>query len=299
MLLALSVAWPIGMAPKADLFKIAESTPFDVFYNFWIPLSQRIPASTAWGVGLIAALVAALAPVWSKPRADLQPPASFVNEHLCQSCKQCYLDCPYEAIDMVSLPENGKLVARVDPALCVSCGICAGSCAPMGVGPPGRTGRDQLKDVKDFVTTHATVPGAVVLVACTRGARGVADASTFADAPVFPIDCVGSLHTSTVEYLVRSGAAGVLITACPSRDCWNREGVKWLYERLYNDREAELKARVDRRRVRVAHAAEGELLTVLAALSGFREHLQPLDDVPPEGDIELDTLCEADKELVP
>ena len=42
--------------------------------------------------------------------------------------------------------EHADLVARVDPQLCVSCGICAGSCAPMGVGPRGRIwiARDQL-----------------------------------------------------------------------------------------------------------------------------------------------------------
>ena len=43
--------------------------------------------------------------------------------------------------------EDGKKFAfqsYVNPDLCVSCGICAASCAPMGVGPPGRTGRDQL-----------------------------------------------------------------------------------------------------------------------------------------------------------
>ena len=33
------------------------------------------------------------------------------------------------------------LIARVDPHLCVSCGICAGSCAPMGVGPDPESAR--------------------------------------------------------------------------------------------------------------------------------------------------------------
>ncbi|NIP82298.1 MAG: hydrogenase iron-sulfur subunit, partial [Gemmatimonadetes bacterium] len=55
------------------------------------------------------------------------------------------------------------------------------------------------------------------------------------------------LHTSVIEYLVRAGAGGVMVVACPPRDCWNREGVTWLEERVYNEREAELKDRVDRR----------------------------------------------------
>src|SRR3970040_2168756 len=71
---------------------------------------------------------------------------------------------------------------------------------------------------------------------------------TVEGAPVLPVDCAGSLHTSVVEYLVRSGAGGVLIVACPPRDCQNREGPKWLEQRLYHEREAELKDRGGRPR---------------------------------------------------
>ena len=56
----------------------------------------------------------------------------------------CSFDCPYGAIDMIRIPERDHEVARVDPTVCVSCGICAGSCAPMAVGPPERRGRDEV-----------------------------------------------------------------------------------------------------------------------------------------------------------
>jgi ferredoxin len=224
-----------------------------------------------------------------------------VHHRLCDACNQCYQDCPYEAISMIVRPEpdpeRSTYVAEVDPSLCVSCGICAGSCAPMGVGPPGRTGRDQLERVRDFIGERVSGAGEVVIVGCDRGAGGIGE-GVLDGAPVFAVDCAGSLHTSVVEFLVRSGVGGVLIVACPPRDCWNREGPRWLSERLYHNREAELKPRVDRNRVRVAHAAFGERQAVRDALAQYRLDLTALSEVVPETDIEIDSLCEAPAEEV-
>ena len=86
------------------------------------------------------------------------------------------------------------------------------------------------------------------------------------------IPCAGSLHTSVIERFVRSGV-GVLVVSCNPGDCWNREGVRWLDERIHHDREAELKARVDRRLVRVGHAGAGEPGRVAALLEEFRSDL--------------------------
>jgi len=215
-----------------------------------------------------------------------------VDHRLCTGCEQCFVDCPYEAISMIPRDdERPTLVADVDPALCVSCGICAGSCAPMGVGPPSRTGRDQLSEVKRFID-RSEPAGDVVVVACDRGSGGVADHPTLAGAPILPVGCAGSLHTSVVEYLVRAGATGVLVVSCPPRDCWNREGAVWLEERLYHDREAELQERVDRRRVRLLYAGPGERARVVGALADFRTELAALEAGAAEAAIVLETECE-------
>ena len=293
ILVALSILWPAPPGTPADLFQLPSRAPYDAFYAFWLPLTQGLPGAAAWvGVGIVGG-IAVLAPWWSRPRAALRPPPSVVNQRLCTGCQQCYLDCPYEAIAMVDRTDgrNG-IMARVNPALCVSCGICAGSCAPMGVGPPGRTGQDQLARVRDFVAARAPAPDDVVVVACTHGAGGVVEESTFDGAPVLAVDCAGSLHTSVVEYLVRSGAGGVLIVACPPRDCQNREGPKWLEQRLYHEREAELKDRVDRRRVFLAYQDLGELGTVAAALERGRRDVARLERAGREADIVLDAECD-------
>jgi coenzyme F420-reducing hydrogenase delta subunit len=159
----------------------------------------------------------------------------------------------------------------------------------MGVGPALRTGRDQLSEVKAF--QEGVRPGGddVVLVACGNSAAGD---DFFQDAPVFRVSCTGSLHTSVIEFLVRAGAGGVMVAACPPRDCWNREGVTWLEERVDNGREAELKPRVDRRRVRIVYAAEGESMRLAAELHAYREEVAAMDRARAEDDIVIDVLCE-------
>jgi ferredoxin len=291
---AASLAWPVAMAPEADLLRVPTGVPLDLLYSGWLLLSRGVAAGWVWlAAGTLVAAGLAV-PFVARPRKESVPLPSVVAERFCTGCEQCYHDCPYEAIAMVGRSDGRDgYVARVDPVLCVSCGICAGSCAPMGVGPVGRTGRDQLVEVQEFLAQARPVAGDVVLVACGRGAGGVASGPSFLGAPVFPVSCAGSLHTSVLEYLVRAGWGGVLVVTCPPRDCWNREGVAWLEERVYRGREAELKERVDRRRVRIAYAGEGELLRVVAELQGFRDEVAAMAAAAGEDDIVIDTLCDA------
>jgi ferredoxin len=271
LLFAASVVWPVSLGPEADLFRVPGSAPFDVFYTFWIPAAIAMPAWTVWvvGGGLVGFLL--LVPLWTRPRPERRPARSVVNERLCTGCEQCVMDCPFQAITMVERSDGrAGLTARVDPALCVSCGICVGSCAPMGVGPPGRTGRDQLAEVGTFLAARRPGSGEVVVIGCMRGAGEIAALERFDGAPVLPIQCAGSLHTSVIEALLRGGAGGVMVVSCPARDCWNREGGKWVEARMYQDREAELKERVDRRRVRLIEAGASEGGLVQHELAAFR-----------------------------
>ena len=106
------------------------------------------------------------------------------------------------------------------------------------------------------------------------------------------MDCVGSLHTSVIELHVRAGSGGVLVLGCPPRDCWNREGPKWLSERVYRDREAELQARVDRRRVRIAYADVHDGPATRAIIRAFAEELDLLDHPAADATLDIDAVCE-------
>ncbi|HEX5631939.1 MAG TPA: 4Fe-4S dicluster domain-containing protein, partial [Gemmatimonadales bacterium] len=238
-LTAVAVLWPLPMAPAADPLRLPAAVPADWFYAFWLPVTRALPAGVAW-LAVLAAVALLLAVPWFlRPARLRRPPPSVVDRHLCTGCEQCALDCPWDAIRMETRTDGREgLVAHVEPARCVSCGICAASCAPMGVGPAGRTGRDQLAEMRAFMADPARRPGEVVVAACAHGPGQLARAIRAQGAAVFPVQCAGNLHTSAVEYAVRRGAGGVLVLACPPRDCWNREGVVWLEQRLFHEREA-------------------------------------------------------------
>ena len=293
LLTAVAVLWPLEMAPVADPFFLPASVPADYFFAFWLPWSRGVSAGAAWLGGGLVVVALLLVPRFSRGERARRPP-SEVDEAICTGCWQCFHDCPYDAIRMVGRTDGrADHVARVSPDLCVSCGICAGSCAPMGVGPTGRTGRDQLEEVRDFLASADRVPGEIVAIACAHGALAAGDGLGRAGAVVYPVDCVGNLHTSVIELALRGGAGGVLVLSCPPRDCRNREGPKWTGERIYHDRDAELQARVDRRRVAVAYAGPGEVREAVDAVERLKTTVAAMDVPEPDADLDLVAICES------
>lgn len=289
-----SVLLPATLGPAADPLLLPAATPLDVVVAWWLPLSERLPAGIAWASGIAVTLLLLLVPRFTRRREASWAP-STVDPRLCTGCNQCPQDCPWEAITMVVREDDRPtLVAQVDPALCVSCGICAGSCAPMGVGPPGRSGRDQLAELRDSILPGLAeaVPPPVVAICCAQAPARHLAALRAAGAHVHLVSCVGNLHSSVIELFIRQGAPGVIACGCPPRDCVGREGPKWLDERLFNDREAELQPRVDRRRVRTMTMAPGDLAGTKAAFAQFARHLAVLATPEPEPDIDLEVLCE-------
>ncbi|MDX1624290.1 MAG: hydrogenase iron-sulfur subunit [Gemmatimonadota bacterium] len=291
-LVAVSVLWPISMAAQADPLRLPREIPIDLFYSFWLPAARALPAWATWAIGAAATAILLAVPLWARPARQRRGAASSVDERLCTGCVQCSLDCPYEAIEMLERSDGrAELVARVEPARCTSCGICAGSCAPMGVGPPERTGRDQLRRIREGLgSEEGPAAGEVVVVACGRGLG--AGIESIDGAPVHRVSCAGTVHTSVVEHLLRADARGVLVLACPPRDCWNREGPRWTEQRLFHDREAELHDRVEKRRVRFAFIAGGDLRTARVELGAFRTALASLERGEPLAGVDAVRECD-------
>jgi ferredoxin/coenzyme F420-reducing hydrogenase delta subunit len=292
-LTATAIVWPLVMAPKADPLVLPQRVPADLFFAFWIPVTRNVSGSAALVLAAGVTLGLLTIPWLVTRRGPAAPPRSTVDEDICVGCLQCSFDCPYGAITMVErTSRRSGLVARVDPALCVSCGICAGSCPPMGVGPLGRTGRDQLAAVRDFLGESARRPGEIVAVSCDHGAGALtADVAAAGGVP-YAVDCAGNLHTSVIELLLRGGAGGVLVLACPPRDCRNREGARWLTERVYSAREAELQPRVDRNRVEVAHVSAGERTRAIEVVQRFGARIAALRTPAIDTSAEPDVECE-------
>jgi ferredoxin len=290
---AISILVPVPLPPEADLLSRPIDVPLDVFYAFWLPLAGAFPAWGHLAFWVVLGGVAFSLPRWWRPK-EVALPASFVEEPRCTGCSTCYEDCPFDVISMVPRDEPSSLsrtVARVDPALCVSCGICSGSCAPMSVGPPSRTGREQIHRIREFLVDQP-IAGQVAVVACQYALGSRLNALSQEGVPVRS-GCSGSVHTSSIEMFLHGGAAGVFVITCPDRDCLFREGPKWLEQRVYYEREAELQARVDRRQIRIGAYGPGEIDRARRAVAAFREGLggeiEHLLDSPLERDIECET----------
>jgi hypothetical protein len=168
----------------------------------------------------------------------------------------------------------------------------------MGVGPEGRTGRAQLAHIRQSLLPEllqrgdATRDAPIVVVHCSQAPPSLLASLAGARVHLYEVPCAGNLHSSAIELLVRGAGSGVLIGTCPPRDCTGREGPKWLEERLYHDREAELKPRVDRRRVRTTTFAYGLDRAALHEVSRFRLEIAALDQAEGERDVDLVEACE-------
>ncbi len=290
VLVVTAVVLPAPLPPKADPLAVPAWVPTNLFYAWWLPLAERVPPWAVWAGALGLVALALAVPRLTRPALGTRPP-SVVDPRLCTGCNQCPQDCPWDAITMRERDDDRpSLVAYVNADLCVSCGICAGSCAPMGVGPPGRTGRDQVQAIRALARAMRGKPAAIVAVTCENAAPGQLDALVREGVVLHRVSCTGNLHSSVVEMALAAGAPGVIVYSCPPRDCRGREGPKWLEQRLFHDREAELQERVDRRRVATATMAVGEFHATLASLRALQAKVSALE-IPGQDDDEPETVC--------
>lgn len=289
-LLLLALVWPIALAPEADPLQLPHNVPLDWFYAFWLPLTRGVPPWLVYLIGGALTITIVLVPWLTRPRVHELPAPAVVNERTCTGCEQCVQDCPYEAIEMIARTDGREgQVAFVNTDLCTACGVCIGSCPPMAIGPMGVTARDQIAAVREFIAEQELAPSDVVMVGCTwSAARAEAERT---GARFFPVQCIGAMHSSTVELLLKGGAGGVLVVGCPEHDGRTREGVTWTEERLFEGRKAELKDRVDKRRVRLAQAALSESTKLHAAAVAFAQEIEALAMEAETESVDVVQLC--------
>ncbi len=162
--------------------------------------------------------------------------------------------------------------------LCASCGICVGSCpssTPLRSAAELVTGIDMpqmpLNGLRRKMESQlAALKGdcRIVVIGCDSGARVAALEAT--DVTSLSLICTGMLPPSFVEYALRSGAAGVLVTGCREGGCEFRLGAQWTQQRLLGEREPQLRASVPRERIEVTWADAGDEPALVEALDALR-----------------------------
>ena len=280
MLAVLSLAWPARSLPPADLAAWPPQTAIDWFTLGVLPLADIAPRVT-WVATSALTLVLLAMPWWPSRRVAL--PAAVVDPAHCNGCTLCLADCPYGAIQMVPHADGraGARMARVSAELCAACGICVGACpsaTPLRRGAPFATGIDlpqrplaALRERLDrALETLAPGTARVVVLGCDCAAH-LDDGAT--GAVMLSAPCAANWPPVFVEYALRQGADGVLVTGCPPADCAYRLGARWTERRLAGERRPHLRAQVPRERVRLHWALREDKEGLARALDNFRREL--------------------------
>ncbi|HED14372.1 MAG TPA: hydrogenase iron-sulfur subunit [Gammaproteobacteria bacterium] len=263
-LLLLSLFRPVLSGERADLATASNNVPIDWFYFFPYPLIHSWPMAVLWTLLAGGTLFLLLLPWLSRP-----PKRAVASVHLedCSGCGYCVEDCPYEAIVMrersVQHPRF-SYEANVLEDMCVHCGICTGSC------PSSNPFRRRISYSAGKETLHSgiempqhnidalrsdilqklgslTAAKPILLFGCQHGVA----LGPFGDDDVAPVSlpCIGMLSPAFIEFALRKGAAGLLVSGCRQGDCYHRLGDQWLRERLSRQRVPLLHRTVDSSRI--------------------------------------------------
>ncbi|MDH3379663.1 MAG: hydrogenase iron-sulfur subunit, partial [Gammaproteobacteria bacterium] len=167
-------------------------------------------------------------------------------------------------------------------------GICAGSCPASN---PFRSSRGELKSGIEMPQltvqqmrklTNEAIAGLdgvtkILIFGCEHGL----DVSRLdrSDTKSIRLICSGMLPPTLVEYALKKGADGVMVTGCRHNDCYFRFGNDWTKKRFDGERKPSLRGRADHRRIRLHGGAETDKTEIENALRAFRLELANI--VPP------------------
>jgi ferredoxin len=255
LLSVLALTLPVRSHEPALLAEVPRALRLDWIILFVHPLVESAGGPLVWG--LVAAGALLLFGLPFLPSARVSAPVAVVDPANCNGCQRCFADCPYAAITMAPHPNQreGRLLAVVDADLCAACGICAGSCPSStpfrsgdqlvtGIDMPQRPIDDLRRRLRDaLAATRRDAPDGPAPVVVFRCERGAGQASP-PDPLSFDLICAGQLPPAFVEYALRDGAAGVLVSACCDGACDFRLGERWTAQRLAGTREPHLRAQV-------------------------------------------------------
>jgi coenzyme F420-reducing hydrogenase delta subunit/ferredoxin len=286
-LLALSLLKPAISHAPADLGMVPREIHLDWFYLNVYPLLEYWPAQQVWILTTAVTLLLMMLP-WLLPKKD--GPKAVVNLDICNGCGICFDDCPFDAITMQARTDGASYDHEVivDSDLCGACGICAGACPASN---PFRTPRGELKTGIDMpqlpvdemrrLTRQAldAIPGKlkIIVYGCEQGLNVKRLDSD--DTRGIRLICSGMLPPTLVEYALKHGADGVMVTGCRQNDCYYRFGNSWTRMRFDGDRKPILRRRAERDRIRIHGAAEPDKPEVDKDLEDFRKRLRELNRV--------------------
>jgi len=257
----LSLVYPALSQGEVDMSVVPSSLGLDWYYLLVYPLMKHWSPGWVWGLltgtSLLLCMVPWMPPMKGKATAE-------VDLDNCNGCARCADDCPFGAITMESR-SDGKAYeteAVVDPGLCMTCGICTGSCPTAtpfrrhtalspGIDSPGLTAallRENILEAAERMQGNHRI----IVFTCRDNARSSNLKSSLKDSQTAVVDiiCAGQLPPSFIDFVLsRDLADGIVLAGCPGGDCQYRFGAEWTSERITRQRDPQLRKRVDNGRI--------------------------------------------------
>jgi quinol-cytochrome oxidoreductase complex cytochrome b subunit/coenzyme F420-reducing hydrogenase delta subunit len=259
---------PATSGSRADPKKLPVDLPLDWFYLSVYPVLAAIPPALSWLLVMSgAALLIGIPWIGSPPRP--KPISLFLRR--CNACTYCALDCPYEAISMRprtdGRPYDQEAVVHAD--LCVSCGICIGSCDTSALILPEYSLVGIRAVMKKRLADQAE--SRLLVFTCEKAVPAEKIQSGIPWINPIGLPCIGTIHPLLIEDALKSGATGIFMAACPVGDCHFRTGNRLLEERLAGQREPHPKSPLDFSRIRMAPFSTLQVEEAVREVDRFRK----------------------------
>ncbi len=238
---------PAAMAVKAPAFTV------DAWYLTPLALGLRFRALGLWacfgGIVLLAAFPWLLVrrnrrmTTPRDPDTRVTPWQTVVLQTRCHACTQCVQDCPFGAVSMVPRTDGKKFEARawVNPALCVGCGVCVGSCDSEAMNLTWFDIHADEQRITDAVSRQGEAAFLALVAADIDGGfahfQGERWRNLLPGYHVEPIPTASWVRPKFVERLLKGGTQGVLIVRDTRAEAAARDGNQWVRHRLEQTRE--------------------------------------------------------------
>ena len=289
MLLVLSLIVPATSQGIANLSEVPSPVRLDWYYLWVYPLIDVWGAGGGWVLSVGGTLFLMLMP-WLPPRREKA--IATVDLDNCNGCTRCAVDCPYGAIAMGARTDDKPFdhQAVVDPALCVSCGICVGSCPTStpfrraaALVPGIDLGWFPLAEVRERAHQAAdplSGPKRVLIFGCDHAANVKKLQSE--SIGIVSLPCTGMIPPSFIDYVLsRKLAEGVVVTGCREGHCAYRLGPEWTEQRLDGERDPRLRERVPRERIARIWASSTDWRRLQHELAEFQDGLETYGGIKP------------------
>lgn len=282
-LLVLSVIVPVHSHAPANLDRVPLALNIDWFYLALFPLQSVTSESITWAIAGGGTLLLAVLP-WLPPARPVPTAEVYLPD--CTGCGFCAEDCPYGAIDMVPRTDARRfeLEAKVNPALCVSCGICVGACpssSPVRQRRPLTTGIDlphyPIEEFRKALEAGSdSARDSVLIFGCDHGAQ--IERLTASGLHTVGVPCVGMVPPAGIGYALReTGYRGVVIAGCEGYDCHHRLGDEFTRQRIDRQRQPGLRRHVPRARLLTTWFKPGDESRLESRIVQFKAGLDAPD----------------------